>query len=189
MTEGKMLKAQIILRRGLLLSPPQQEQPAPSLNPRKELNMKMHSIVDNVLIAQPVNPQTILASALNTGNIDMQGAETLAVVTLVGNIADTLDSTHRIDLKIEHADDDGTGNPGTYAACVDDDVLNFTGLVSGVFVSIDAAGKKQKRHVISYRGGRRFVKVTATPVGLVTGGPIAVLTLKGNTNQRPVVNT
>jgi hypothetical protein len=148
----------------------------------------MHNIVNNIGIEQSLMPQVIQASAVNTGNIDLQGAEALAVVVLVGNIVDTLDGTHRIDVKIEHAEDDGTGAPGAYAACADDDVLNFTGLASGIFLSVDASGKKQKRHVIGYRGGRRFVKVTATPVGLTTGGPIALLALKGNLNQLPVTN-
>ena len=77
----------------------------------------MHDIVNNLALTQVLTPQTIQGSALNSGNIDMQGAETLAVVVMVGNIADTLDASHRIDVKIEHADDDGTGAPGSYAAC------------------------------------------------------------------------
>jgi hypothetical protein len=151
--------------------------------------MSYHDIVNNFSIAQVLNPQTIQAAALDSGDIDCQGVETLAVALLVGDIADVLDSTHRIDVKIEHAEDDGTGSPGAYAACTDEDVLNFTGLSSGQFLSIDVAGKEQKRHVIGYRGGRRFVKVTATPVTLTTGGPIAMLTIKGNLNQKPASNT
>lgn len=149
----------------------------------------MHNIVHNIGIAQSLMPQTIQASALNTGNIDMQGAETLSVVLLVGDIADTLSGSVRIDVKIEHADDDGAGAPAAYAACADEDVLNFTGLASGQFLSIDAAGKEQKRHVVGYRGGKRFVKVTATPVSLTTGGPIAMLALKGNLSQLPATNS
>ena len=149
----------------------------------------MHDIVNNIAMAQVLNPQTIQASALNSGNIDMQGVETLAVVVMIGNIVDTLDSSHRIDLKIEHADDDGAGSPGTYASCVDADVLNATGLSSGIFVSVDANSKEQKRHVIGYRGSKRFVKVTATPVSLSTGGPLAMLALKANPSQAPVSNT
>ena len=148
----------------------------------------MHNISSNIGFEQSLMPQTIQAAALNTGNIDTQGAEALAVAILVGDIADTLSASIRIDVKIEHADDDGTGAPGAYTACTDEDVLNFTGLASGKFLSIDAAGKEQKRHVIDYRGGKRFVKVTATPVSLATGGPIAMLALKGNPGQLPVTN-
>lgn len=149
----------------------------------------MHNIANNIVIAQPLNPQTIQAAALNTGNIDMQGFESLAVVVAIGDIADTLGASVRIDLKIEHAEDNGSGAPGSYAACTDEDVLNFTGLASGVFASIDASGKENKRHVIEYRGGRRFVKVTATPVSLVTGGPVAMLALKGRAHEMPVDNS
>jgi hypothetical protein len=149
----------------------------------------MHNIVNNIGIEQSLMPQTIQASALNTGNIDTQGAEALAVAILVGNIADTLSGSVRIDVKIEHAEDDGAGAPAAYAACTDEDVLNFSGLSSGMFLSIDAPGKKQKRHVIGYIGGKRFVKVTATPVSIATGGPIAMLALKGNLSQLPVANT
>lgn len=148
----------------------------------------MHDIVSNISIIQAAMPQTIQAAAVTTGNIDCQGAENLSVAVLVGAIADTLGPSNRIDLKIEHADDDGTGNPAAYAACADADVLNFSGLIAGVFLSLDAAGKKQKRHVVAYRGGKRFVKVTATPVAIATGGPIAMVALKGGLSQKPAIN-
>ncbi len=149
----------------------------------------MHDLVNNIGIEQSLMPQTIQASALDTGDLDTQGAEALAVVLLVGNIVDTLSGSDRIDVKIEHADDDGSGSPDSYAACTDEDVLNFTGLSSGQFLSIDSSGEEQKRYVIGYRGGKRFVKVTATPVSLSTGGPVAFLALKGNLSQLPVDNT
>lgn len=149
----------------------------------------MHNIASTLSIAQVLNPQTITASALSSGNIDMQGAETLAVVLLVGNISEALDGSHKIDVKIEHADDDGTGSPAAYGACTDSDVLNASGLVSGVFLTVDSNTEEQKRHVVEYIGGKRFVKVTATPTGLSTGGPVAMLALKGNLTQRPVSNS
>ena len=149
----------------------------------------MHDLINSLSFTQVLMPQVIQGAALDTGTIDMQGCDTLAIVALIGNIADTLDASHHIDIKIEHADDDGTGAPGSYAACTDDDVLNFSNLAAGKFVSIDGSAKEQKRHVIGYCGGKRFVKVTATPVSLSTGGPIAMLALKGALHQAPVANT
>lgn len=151
--------------------------------------MSLHDIVNNIAVEQCLAPQTIQGSALDSGNIDMQGYETLAVVLAVGNITDTLDASNRIDVKIEHADDDGAGSPASYAACTDEDVLNATGLSSGQFLSLDADAKESKRHVIGYRGGKRFVKVTATPVSIATGGPVTMIALKGNKGQAPVTNT
>jgi hypothetical protein len=151
--------------------------------------MNMHDLVNSLSIIQCLDPQTVQAEALDSGDIDMQGAETLAVVVMVGDIGETTDASNRLDLKIEHADDDGTGQPDAYADCTDADVLNFENLASGVFASIDGAAKEEKRHVIGYRGGKRFVKVTATPVSLATGGPVAMIAIKGNVNQKPQDNS
>lgn len=151
--------------------------------------MSIHDLVNNVLVEQSLSPQTIQGAALNSGNVDMRGAGAAMIAVLVGNIVDTLGVSNRIDLKIEHADDDGTGNPAAYAACTDEDVLNYSGLVSGVFLAMNANGMKSKRYAIGYRGGKRFVKVTATPVSLATGGPIAIVALKGLTTQKPVSNS
>lgn len=148
----------------------------------------MHDITSNIHLSQVLDPQTIQGSALDSGDIDAQGFETLAVAVLVGEIGDTLDASNRIDLSIEHADDDGTGSPGSYAACTDADVLNASGLSTGIFKAVDAAGDESARHVIGYRGGKRFVKVTATPVSLATGGAIAMLALKGGASGAPVDN-
>lgn len=149
----------------------------------------MHNLISNVVVTQAITPQLITSSALNTGNIDLQGAEDLTLAVLVGDIADTTSGSVKVAFKLEHADDDGTGAPGAYGSCADADVLNFTSLSSGVFLTVDAAGKESKRYVIGYRGGKRFVKLTATPTGLTNGGPIAVVALKNNIAQLPVDNT
>ncbi len=148
----------------------------------------MHDFVNNIAVTQSVMPQVITTTALSTPNIDTQGADIQSFVVLVGNIADTLSSTVRVDLSISHADDDGTGNPLPFAACTDADVLNFSGLTNGVFASVDAAAAAEKRYVIDYVGGLRFVKVTATPVGLTNGGPVALLSLQANLHTLPAVN-
>lgn len=145
----------------------------------------MHDLINSLAVIQAISPQTLLATPVVGTAIDMQGAESLAVVVSVGAIGDTLDASNRIDVKIEHADDDGSGNAGTYAACTDADVLRAANLTNGVFLSIDAAGKAGKQYAIAYTGGKRFVRVTATPVSLESGGPLAVLAFKGNLAQKP----
>ena len=149
----------------------------------------MHDLINSIKIEQPIAPQTVQASAVAGTAIDMQGAESLSIIVAVGNIADTLDASNRLDVKIEHADDNGSGAPGSYAACTDEHVLNAEGLEEGVFLSVDAAGKESKRHAIGYIGGKRFVRVTATPVSLETGGPVAVLAIKGNLASAPAANS
>lgn len=145
----------------------------------------MHDLINSVAIIQTVAPQTVQASPVVGTAIDMQGAESLAVIVAAGAFGDTLDASNRLDVKIEHADDDGSGSQAAYAACSDGDVLGASGLASGVFLKLDAVGKASKRHTVAYRGGKRFVRITATPVSLETGGLIAVLAIKGNLAQTP----
>jgi len=149
----------------------------------------MHDIVNNIGVTQLLMPQTIHSSELDTGVVDTQGADIQSIVVLVGNIGDTLSGSVRIDLSIQHADDNGSGSPESFAACTDDDVLNFTGLTSGIFASVNAADLAGKRYVIDYVGGLRYVKVIATPTGLTNGGPIAMIGLQGNLHELPATNT
>jgi len=151
--------------------------------------MTTRDLLNPLKYEQVLAPQTVQASAVSSGNIDTQGFDSLSVAVLVGNIADTLGAGDRLDLSIEHADDDGTGNPGTYTACTNDDVLGFSGLTSGIFKAIDADAEDQTRYVIGYRGDKRFVRVTATPVSLATGGPVAMMAVKGHPHTGPADNS
>lgn len=145
----------------------------------------MHDLINSVAVIQTVTPQTVLATPVVGTAIDMRGAESLAVIVAVGAIGDTLDASNRLDVKIEHADDDGAGNPTAYTACSDTDVIGANGLSGGIFLSVNAGAKASKRYTLGYTGGKRFVRLTATPVSLETGGPIAILAIKGNLAQSP----
>lgn len=150
--------------------------------------MTTRDTLSSLKIDQALAPQTVQAAAVNSGNIDTQGFDSLTVTVLVGDIADTLGSSNRLDLTIEHADDDGTGSPGSYAACADADVIGYSGLSSGLFKSVDSDTEDQARYAIGYRGDKRFVRVTATPVSLVTGGPVAMVAIKGHPHTGPADN-
>lgn len=67
----------------------------------------------------------------------------------------------------------------SYAACTDSDVAGASSLVDGVFLSIDAAAKTGKSHTVAYRLGRSLLRLSATPVSLDDGGPLAVIAIKG----------
>jgi len=144
----------------------------------------MHNIVDNIKMEQVLKPQLVVDTALESTAIDTLGSENLAVTVMVGAIADVLSSSAKLDLKIEHSDDNVT-----YTACTDTDVSNFSNLSSGVFVVIDDEAKEDTRYVVEYLGSKRYVRVTAVPTGLSTGGEIAMLALKANHAQKPVDNS
>lgn len=146
----------------------------------------MKDLYNNVAVETGAVPATITSSNITTGDIDMQGFDSLMVVAQIGAIVDALDSSNKIELKIEHADDDGAGSAGAYSACADEDVIGFTDLAAGVFKTLDADTDDSKTYPIGYKGGKRFVKVTAVPTSIATGGPVGFTVLKGHPGIAPV---
>lgn len=148
----------------------------------------MHDIIHNIGLSQIAPPQVITTAPVTGAVIDTQGIGTLAVAVLLGAAADTLGASVYIDLKIEHADDDGTGNPAAFAPCTDAEVLPEMTLTNGVFKRIDDNAEANARYALEYRGEKRFVKVSAVPAGLEDGAPVAMIALCGNPAQKPVDN-
>lgn len=149
----------------------------------------MHDLHSNILVVNSAKPQTISGTTpVTSGDIDRQGYEAVEIIANFGNLVDTLNGTTvKVDLLLQHADDDGTGNPAAYAAIADTDVLGWTGTASGVFKTLGLS-MDQKLYPIGYRGGKRFIKLTATPAGLSTGGPIAITTVLGKPYNAPTSN-
>lgn len=141
---------------------------------------------NNVLPVRALQAQTISGSALATGDLDLQGFQSAAVVVDFGDIDEMGASPvggAQIAIKLEHADDDGTGSAGVYANVALADVLGPTSVSAGVVstVTTDAALVR-----FGYVGGKRFIKVTLTPTGLTNGGPVVVSLLKGHPRHGPV---
>lgn len=148
----------------------------------------MHDIIHNIGLSQMAAPQTLIAAPAVGAVVDTQGIGTLAVAVLVGAPADTLGPAVYVDLKIEHADDDGTGSPGAFAPCTAAEVLPEMALSDGVFKRIDSNADANSRYALEYRGHKRFVRVSAVPAGLEDGVPVAMIALCGNPAQKPVDN-
>lgn len=145
----------------------------------------MHDIIHSLAVSQPIAPQRIAVAQAQSETIDMQGAESLMLAVAISAMIDDLGPDCRIDYTLQHAEDDGTGQPGDFADCTDADVDGVAGLSDGVFLKIDDLAKTGKVYKLAYTGGRRFVKMTVQPHSLVSGGNTAVLALKGNLAQRP----
>src|SRR5919109_1022594 len=88
--------------------------------------MSMRDLHSNIALAQGIKAQTITTAggAKNTGDIDLQGFNSAVVVINFGSSGDTLAAGVKFDVKLEHADDNGRGAAGTYAAVAAKDV-NF----------------------------------------------------------------
>ena len=146
----------------------------------------MRDLYNNVLPVRALQIQTITAGALNTGDVDLQGFESAQVVVEFGDIDEMGGSpvgAAKIDVRLEHADDDGTGSAGAYSDAVLSDVVGPTSVTSGVVASPTTDVVPLR---FGYVGGKRFLRVTLTPTGLGNGGPVGVLVLQGHPQHAPV---
>lgn len=149
--------------------------------------MTMQDLNSNVapvqaLVAGTINQGT---GALVSGNVDLAGFNAAQIVVHFGVITEMGASptgAARIDVKLEHADDDGTGAPAAYAEVTDADVTGTAGVAAGVIAtpSSDLAPV-----TAGYVGDKRFIRATLTPTGLTVGGPVGVIVNKGHPRHAP----
>lgn len=144
--------------------------------------MEMRDMHNNIDVVHAIAAQTMSTAggAKNSGNLDLRGFLAAELVVNCGGSGDTLDADNRYDLKVEHADDNGAGAAGAYAACEAKDILGLTPDSSGVVLSLNSLDLDQQTHRFGYVGGKRFLKITLTPVGTLNNGmPVAVNLIKG----------
>lgn len=137
----------------------------------RELSSRVEQ-VDHDFTPQVVNDG---GGNIDTGNIDLKGADgcTFLLGLAAEHASDTLSATNHYAFTLTHADDNGTGSPGSYTAVATTDVVNppeGSDMTSGIVLKVDSAAKAGKRYKCSYVGGKRFVKLTVSPEGTLTNG-------------------
>jgi hypothetical protein len=145
----------------------------------------MQDLYHAVLPVRALAIQSISASPLDTGDVDLKGFEAAQVLVDFGDIDElgaSPDPGAEIAIKLEHADDDGSGAAGAYAAVGAGDVIGPDAVSNGVVATTttDAAPIR-----FGYVGGRRFIKVTLTPAALTTGGPVGIWVEKAHARHAP----
>jgi len=150
--------------------------------------MATRSTYSDILPVRLLQAQTISSSALNTGDVDTQSFDSMQIVVDFGDIAEmgaSPEGAAQIAVLLEHANDDGTGSAGTYTAVAASDVdSDGAHTVSAGVVTTPTSDLVPVR--FNYIGSRRFIRVTLTPTGLTSGGPVGVWALKGHAHQTPV---
>ncbi len=145
--------------------------------------MTMHTkLYNDNSIAQGLTPAVINSDTLSAA-IDMQGYQELLAIVNVGLSADTLNSTNKIMLELQHSDTDGS-----YVACADADIVNpVTATNTGTFALIDSASEDETLYKTAYKGNKRYLKVRINFEGThATGTPIGVTVMKGAAGAMPV---
>ena len=143
-------------------------------------NLEVVSIIDPVTVTDSGAPAAV-------GDIDLAGFNSALIVYSVGTEAGTLSGTLYHTLKLEHADDDGTGSAGDYSAVAAADVLGVTPS-NGIIFTIDDDTKDNAVYTCGYVGGKRFLKITAAETGATEGCPISVVLIKGHGLDVPAIS-
>ena len=147
--------------------------------------MTMRDLHNNLVPTRAIQVQTITSSALTSGNLDLAGFNAAELLVDFGDIDEmgaSPQGSAQVAIKLEHAEDDGTGAPGSYANVTLLDVIGVGTVTSGVVstVTTDTAPVR-----VGYVGGKRFLRVTLTPTGLTNGGPIGAWLLAGRPRHAP----
>lgn len=140
-----------------------------------------------------IKPTKIVAPIVGTNgsapsavaDIDLAGYDSAVLCWEVGLEAGTLSGTLYWTLKLEHADDDGTGAAGSYSNVAAADVQGVTPS-SGIVFTVDDPAEDETVLCCGYVGGKRFLKVTIAETGATSGLPQSVLLIKGHPIDAPV---
>lgn len=149
--------------------------------------MTTRSIHDTVRVSQPGFVQTITSSNIAYAGIDTRAFDSAMFAVVFGDIDEMGGSpagSAQIDVHVEHAADDGTGQPGAYADVTDSDIDgdNVT-VASGIIASLT---DDRTAYSFGYVGARRFLRVTLEPTGLTNGGPVGLVLLQSHGHLTPV---
>lgn len=155
--------------------------------------MTTRSLHDCLFVNQTViRPQTLTQSASPDGivssDVDLKGFDSALFALLMGDIDEMGASpvgTADIQVKVEHADDDGNGSPSTYEACPQRCIDGVTVDDNGTFV---VGGSDLVARSFGLISEKRWARVTLNGVGLTNGGPVAVVCLQGHAHLEPVPN-
>lgn len=141
----------------------------------------MHSFKDNFKVVDALIPQ-VLAADSNITPIDTLGYDLVVVNFHIGNSADTLSGTNKIELEVLHGD-----ASNSTAACANADLDAYvTGTNTGTAAVIDAPTEDSLTVTTEYRGGKRWVLPKLNFSGThSTGTPVAVTVLLGRPRVLP----
>jgi hypothetical protein len=115
-------------------------------------------------------------SAVNGTDIDLSGFEN-ALFEL--NVGAWTDGTHTP--KLQEADDNGSGAPGTYADVAAGNMLgSFTAISSA-----PTASKTYKVGYVKYNTNKRWVRIVVTTSGATTGAVFGASALLGGLRNLP----
>ena len=142
----------------------------------------MRDLKNNIGVVQSLAPAARSSDADGTG-VDLQGFESATIVIDMGAEGITLASTNKIEIELEHSDDNSTFTDVTSSA----DVIGATPDSNGVIATFDDPAEAPAIASVGYIGGKRYIRAVANFSGTHgTATPLAVSVIKGHARSNPV---
>ena len=142
----------------------------------------MQDLKNNIGVVQSLAPAARSSDADGTG-VDLQGFESATIVIDMGAEGITLSSTNKIEIELEHSDDNSTFTDVTSSA----DVIGATPDSNGVIATFDDQAEAPAIASVGYIGGKRYIRAVANFSGTHgTATPLAVSVIKGHARSNPV---
>jgi hypothetical protein len=146
----------------------------------------MKDLYSNIEIESALDPIVSgNGTAAGAKVFDLAGFNSAVFLWWVGVEGSTLSSSNYWTLKMEHADDNGSGAAGTYAVVAAGDVQGVTP-AEGIVVTIDDPAEDNAIYKIGYVGGKRFVRLTIAETGTGPDLPQCLGVIKGHPLDAPV---
>ena len=135
----------------------------------------MQDLANNLLAVQSLAPAVRTADANGTG-VDLQGFEGAMAIFDIGAEGDTLSSSVKIDVKLEHSDD----NSSWSAVVSNNDITDGAIDSSGIWATFDDNAEAPAVVGIGCVGGKRYLRVVADFSGSHSNGsPVSAMIIKG----------
>lgn len=137
----------------------------------------MRDLMNNIHVVRAISPVSVADTTAQVSQIiDRRGYDSLTFLIATGSIADA-DATFTV--LVEEGD---AANLSDAAAVADDDLIGTEVLAAFQF---DDDNETRK---IGYRGAKRYVRLTITPVNNASAALLSAVAVLGHASIRPTAN-
>jgi hypothetical protein len=142
----------------------------------------LRDLVSNLKKVSSLVP-AVRNSDTNGAAIDTQGYGSAAVLVHFGDSADTLSGTNKIEVEMEHSDDNSS-----WSDCADADLsTSVVATNTGTMALIDAPAEDQTAIMVGYKGSKRYIRPVLNFSGThTTGIPCGAVGLLSDAQLAPV---
>lgn len=142
----------------------------------------LRELVGKLKLVSSLLPAVRTADA-NGSAADLQGYDSAEIVAHIGLSGDTLSGSVKMEVEVEHSDDNSS-----WSDCADADLSStVTGTNTGTIAVIDAAADDEQIYKSGYKGNKRYVRVVFNYTGTHTNGlPASAMIIAGHPHQAPV---